>query len=58
LKLLFPFPAVATWNKEEAIKSAEKVRLLDINLLATGHGKWIENPSRQIEALLRNHKRR
>jgi len=52
LKLLFPFPAAATWNKEEAIKSAEKVRLLDIKLLATGHGQWIENPGSQIEKLL------
>ena len=55
LRVLFPFPGMATWNKKEAIKSAEKVRSLDIRLLATGHGNLLENP--RIEKLLQETKK-
>lgn len=50
-RILFPFPGVATWNKQEAVKSAKKVQSLGVTLLATGHGNLLENPN--IEKLLK-----
>lgn len=49
MRPLFPFPALATWNKEEGIKSAR--RLLDLNpeLLAVGHGEMLRRPSAAIK---------
>jgi glyoxylase-like metal-dependent hydrolase (beta-lactamase superfamily II) len=44
LKPLFPFPALATWNKLSALESAKKLRDLHPALLAVGHGKMIWNP--------------
>lgn len=49
LKALFPFPAMATWNKQEALKSAKKIRQLNPQLLAVGHGKMIEKPLDPID---------
>lgn len=49
MKPLFPFPAMATWNKEEALKSALKLRALNPFLLAVGHGKMLENPGQQMD---------
>jgi glyoxylase-like metal-dependent hydrolase (beta-lactamase superfamily II) len=40
----FPFPALATWNKELALESVKKIKKLKPSLLATGHGEMIENP--------------
>ncbi|WP_234117336.1 MBL fold metallo-hydrolase [Clostridium hydrogenum] len=45
---LFPFPAMATWNKELAINSAIRMNQYQPSLLATGHGKMIEQPERAI----------
>lgn len=45
---LFPFPAMATWNKELALKSAMKMKQYKPSLLATGHGKMIEQPETAI----------
>ena len=50
-RLFFPFPGMATWNKEEAINSARKILSLNISLLATGHGDLLENPQAYIESL-------
>lgn len=44
LKLLFPFPAFATWNKQTALESAVKLRNLEPKLLAVGHGNVVEDP--------------
>ena len=44
LKPLFPFPALATWNKAMALESAKKLRAFNPRLLAVGHGKMIKNP--------------
>ncbi|TAA72985.1 MBL fold metallo-hydrolase [Planococcus salinarum] len=49
MKPLFPFPAMATWNKEEALRSALKLRALNPVLLAVGHGKMLENPGQQMD---------
>lgn len=46
---LFPFPAMATWNKELALDSAIKIKQYKPSLLATGHGKMIEEPETIIE---------
>ncbi|MBG9734412.1 MBL fold metallo-hydrolase [Paenibacillus alvei] len=43
-KPLFPFPAMATWNKEAALASACKLIALQPTLLAVGHGGMIVNP--------------
>ena len=40
----FPFPAFATWSKQTALQSAEKIAHLQIDCLATGHGKLLMNP--------------
>ncbi|ATH91970.1 metallo-beta-lactamase [Bacillus glycinifermentans] len=44
LKLSFPFPALATWNKEEALKSAKKLLDIKPKVLATGHGNMAIDP--------------
>lgn len=44
----FPFPALATWNKEKAINSAKKLAALQPALLAAGHGKMIVEPSQAM----------
>jgi glyoxylase-like metal-dependent hydrolase (beta-lactamase superfamily II) len=43
-KLLFPFPALFTWNREYAADSAAKLRDLKPTRLAVGHGKTMESP--------------
>lgn len=44
LRLLFPFPAMATWNKPTGLHSAEILRDLRSVRLAVGHGNVLENP--------------
>jgi glyoxylase-like metal-dependent hydrolase (beta-lactamase superfamily II) len=44
VKWLFPFPAMATWNKHVALDSVRKLRALNPSLLAVGHGNVISNP--------------
>jgi glyoxylase-like metal-dependent hydrolase (beta-lactamase superfamily II) len=57
LRLLFPFPAMATWNKQVALASAVALRALGPSLLAVGHGAAVSEPSaamdRAIEAARR-----
>ncbi|MEQ8673188.1 MAG: MBL fold metallo-hydrolase [Aggregatilineales bacterium] len=48
LKWLFPFPALATWHKPTALKSAIYLRDLNPSRLAVGHGKVLENPVSQM----------
>jgi glyoxylase-like metal-dependent hydrolase (beta-lactamase superfamily II) len=43
-KLLFPFPALFSWNREVAAESARKLRDIKAARLAVGHGKTIESP--------------
>lgn len=49
VKPLFPFPAMATWNKSITLDSAYKIRDLKPSLLATGHGKMLEHPNKKID---------
>ncbi|MFC3418801.1 MBL fold metallo-hydrolase [Salinicoccus hispanicus] len=49
MKPLFPFPALATWHKELALESAQKLCALNPALLAVGHGKMLEDPKAQMD---------
>lgn len=42
---LFPFPAMATWNKEAALASARRLADLKPSWLAVGHGRMLEQPA-------------
>ncbi|WKA57709.1 MBL fold metallo-hydrolase [Planococcus shenhongbingii] len=53
LKPLFPFPALATWNKRIAHESAVKLRDLNPRLLAVGHGKMIKNPDQAFQKAIK-----
>jgi glyoxylase-like metal-dependent hydrolase (beta-lactamase superfamily II) len=44
LKLLFPFPALFSWNREFAAEGARKLRGFKPVRLAVGHGRTIESP--------------
>jgi len=48
-KLLFPFPALFSWNREVAAESARKLRDFQPGRLAVGHGKTIESPLAAID---------
>ncbi|NEW07488.1 MBL fold metallo-hydrolase [Paenibacillus sp. SYP-B3998] len=52
MKLWFPFPAMATWNKQASLTSARKLREMKPSLLAVGHGHMIENPLPIIDKAL------
>ncbi|MEI5906700.1 MBL fold metallo-hydrolase [Bacillus spongiae] len=45
----FPFPAFATWNKEEAIQSAERLVSYQPSILAVGHGNIAIKPVREMK---------
>lgn len=49
IKPLFPFPALATWNKEISLKSAKKLASFNPSLLAVGHGNMLKHPQSQLE---------
>ncbi|MBS8266805.1 MBL fold metallo-hydrolase [Mesobacillus boroniphilus] len=50
----FPFPAMATWNKETALQSARKIHGLKPSLLAVGHGELLRDPAAHIEKAIQN----
>ncbi|MBS7526868.1 MBL fold metallo-hydrolase [Fusibacter paucivorans] len=41
----FPFPALATWSKPLAVKSAELILALSPEVIGCGHGDMIHNPT-------------
>ncbi|MCL6603460.1 MAG: MBL fold metallo-hydrolase [Paenibacillus sp.] len=45
----FPFPAMATWNKEAALASAFKILEASPSLLAVGHGNMLNQPHQKIQ---------
>jgi len=57
MRLLFPFPAMATWNKPTALASGVALKALRPSLLAVGHGAAVHEPvdamDRAIEAARR-----
>jgi len=46
---LFPFPAMATWNRPLALASARRLRDLSPSRLAIGHGEVLEQPLPAID---------
>lgn len=58
LRLLFPFPAMATWHKPTGIASAEALTVFKPSRLAVGHGKVVENPVPAMEWATAEAKRR
>lgn len=53
LKPLFPFPALATWNKQSSLESAKKLAHLKPSLLAVGHGNMLPHPQIQLERAIK-----
>lgn len=49
LRLLFPFPALATWHKPTALQSAIVLRDLSPTRLAVGHGAVVDDPLRVMD---------
>lgn len=45
----FPFPAMATWNKQRSIESAEHLLSFNPSILAVGHGRMIMNPDKKMK---------
>lgn len=43
-RLAFPFPAMATWSKQAALQSAQRLLKFNPALLAAGHGRMISQP--------------
>lgn len=57
-KTLFPFSAWVTWNKKIALTSAKKIKNLNPEMLAVGHGKIIMHPMKALEvAILESEKK-
>jgi glyoxylase-like metal-dependent hydrolase (beta-lactamase superfamily II) len=52
MRPLFPFPALATWNKKLAIESARHIQDLKPNLIACGHGKMVYDPHQVMKLAL------
>ena len=57
LRPLFPFPAMATWNKQTALESAVALRVLRPTLLAVGHGDAISEPAAAMDRAIEGAKR-
>jgi glyoxylase-like metal-dependent hydrolase (beta-lactamase superfamily II) len=49
LQPLFPFPALATWDKQTSLHSAKTLLALKPTLLAAGHGNMIQQPALAME---------
>ncbi|WP_419890893.1 MBL fold metallo-hydrolase [Paenibacillus xylanexedens] len=45
MRPLFPFPALATWNREAALASAKRLAELEPSVLAVGHGRMLRQPA-------------
>lgn len=57
-RLLFPFPAMATWDKPTALRSAHKLAKLGASRLAVGHGPVLENPAAAMQQAIAEAERR
>ena len=52
LRWFFPLPALATWDKALALRSAEKLAALRPERLLTGHGGAVASPGTAMDAAL------
>ncbi len=57
LRPLFPFPAMATWNKQAALASAAALRGLQPSLLAVGHGNALREPFAAMDGAIETARR-
>lgn len=57
LRPLFPFPAMATWNKPTALATAEALRDLRPSLLAVGHGNVLQEPAAAMDRAIETARR-
>lgn len=49
IKLMFPFPAMATWDKRSGLESARRLNELKPTILAAGHGNMIKQPKHVMD---------
>ena len=49
---LFPFPALATWSRPQALESARRLRSLNPSRLAVGHGEVLEQPQAAMDVAI------
>ncbi len=49
LRVLFPFPALATWNKRVGLESGRRLLALQPQLLAVGHGDALRSPGAAMQ---------
>lgn len=55
---LFPFPALATWNREAALASAKRLAELEPSVLAVGHGRMLRQPAAAMRAAVADARQR
>jgi glyoxylase-like metal-dependent hydrolase (beta-lactamase superfamily II) len=48
----FPLPALATWDKPTAVRTARELRALDPARLAVGHGNVVEAPAAAMDSAI------
>jgi glyoxylase-like metal-dependent hydrolase (beta-lactamase superfamily II) len=48
----FPLPAIATWDRPTALRSARELRALDPVRLAVGHGSVVAGPGAAMDAAI------
>lgn len=48
----FPFPGLATWHKPTAVESARRLRALDPQRLAPGHGSVVSAPGAAMDTAI------
>lgn len=53
LKILFPFPSLATWSSKAALISAKKLQKLNPTILAVGHGNVLINPVKRMKKAIK-----
>jgi glyoxylase-like metal-dependent hydrolase (beta-lactamase superfamily II) len=57
LRPLFPFPALATWNKPMALATAQALRNLKPSRLAVGHGRALDDPLAAMDRAIERSRR-
>lgn len=55
---LFPFPAMATWDKEVALASARELLHLKPSVLTVGHGTFLQDPRASMTVAISEAERR
>ena len=58
IRPLFPFPAMATWNKEIALESARQLHQLGPSRIAVGHGPFLTDPIESMAAAIADAEKR